>query len=350
MNSKTRFQNAFEKKPVDRLPMWYGAEPDLTDKLMKLLEVDSYEQLLQKLEVDFRTIRPRYVGPPLQRYADGTFDTMWGIRRGGGFWGIALNEPLAHAEHPDDLDAYDFPKQEWFDVDFTQDDLALVNEYAIIGGQWAPFWHEALELVGLEKMLMDLHQNPDLAVELMKRCLQLSLDVNERLFEKHAKDIDIYWFANDFGTTNGLMINPEIWRKHIKPLQAKLAEQGHKYGMKVAMHSCGDITEILPDLIEIGVQIINPVQITCPRMNPQFLKREYGKDLMFFGAVDYNELLTHGTPQQVAEGVRQMVDCLGQGGGYIVAPSHDLLMGEVPAENMVALYETAKACAPKYER
>ena len=133
-------------------------------------------------------------------------------------------------------------------------------------------------------------------------------------------------------------------------MQAKLAEQGRKFGLTVAMHSCGDVTEIIPDLIDIGIEILNPIQTSCPRMEPVFLKKEYGKDLIFFGAIDYNELLTYGTPQQVREGVRIMVDTLGYDGRYIVAPSHDLLMPEVSAENMLALYSEAREYSTKYAR
>jgi len=341
MNSKTRFQNAFNGREIDRLSMWYGAEPDLTDKIMNLIQASDYEEMLKMLQVDFRTVRPKYIGPELKRYEDGTFDTVWGIRRGGGFWGTALNSPLSKIETIQELNDYPFPKAEWYDVDFTKEEMELSRDYAIIGGEWAPFWHEALELVGMEKMLVDLYLNPTFATALLEKCLELHLEINEKAFKKNAKYIDIYWFANDFGTTNGLIMDPKVWRTYLKPMQAELAAQGKKYGLKIAMHSCGDITEIIPDLIDIGIEILNPIQVSCPNMRPEYLKKEYGKDLMFFGAIDYNELLTNGSPMDVEQGVKDMIDRLGADGRYIVAPSHDLLMGEVPAENMVTLYRTA---------
>jgi uroporphyrinogen decarboxylase len=114
------------------------------------------------------------------------------------------------------------------------------------------------------------------------------------------------------------------------------------------MHSCGDITSIIPDLIEIGIEVLNPIQVSCKNMNPEFLKREYGKDLIFFGGIDYNQLLNYGTVEEVRENVRWMIDTLGYDGRYIVAPSHDLLMSEVPAANMFAIYDEAGKYSVKY--
>jgi uroporphyrinogen decarboxylase len=347
LTSKERVARAINSKSIDRLPMWYGAEPGLTEKMKKILKTDTDEKLMQSLQVDFRTVRPKYIGPHLNRYSDGTFDTMWGIRRGGGFWGTALNAPLEKVESVDEIKDYQFPKAEWFDVSFTEEEVKLSEEYSIIGGEWAPFWHEALELVTMEKFLMDFYLNPKLTSYLLERCLDFHLEINERAFKENAKYMDVYWFANDFGTSNRLIIDPSIWRKFVKPLQAKLATQGHKYGLKIAMHSCGDITEIIPDLIDIGIEILNPIQVSCSAMDPVFLKKEYGMDLVFFGAIDYNELLTNGTTEQVRDGVRHMIDILGYDGRYIVAPSHDLLMPEVPAENMFALYDEAEKYSSK---
>ncbi len=117
---------------------------------------------------------------------------------------------------------------------------------------------------------------------------------------------------------------------------------GSAYGLKVAMHSCGDIHQIIPDLIEIGIEILNPIQVSAAHMDPAVLKREYGKDLVFFGAIDYNHVLNYGSEQTVRNEVRRIIDILGYDGKYIVAPSHDLLMPEVPARNIWALYDEAR--------
>ena len=350
MKSKDIVLGALNGGSFSRLPMWYGAEPDTTKNVIDYLGVKNEEEAMQKFQVDFRTVRPRYIGPELKRYEDGTFDTMWGIKRGGGFWGIALNHPLLEMQSLDDFNKYDFPKVEWFDVTFTEQDKKLSEEYAIIGGDWSPFWHDAMDLMTLEKMFMDLITDPDLVMAVVNKCFDFHYEITQKCFEQYAEYVDIFWFANDLGTKCNLLIDPEMWRKYFKPLQKKLADLGHKYGKKVAMHSCGDIHQILPDLIEIGIEIINPVQLSCDNMDPVVLKKEYEKDLVFFGAIDYNELLTYGTEQQIREGVRKMIDILGYDGRYIVAPSHDLLMPEVPPQSFWAMYDEAAKYSVKYAR
>jgi uroporphyrinogen decarboxylase len=322
--------------------MWYGAEPDTTRNVRAFLGLADDEALVRRLGIDTRTIRPRYIGPELKRYDDGTFDTYWGIRRGGGFWGIALNTPLAGAETVADVEAHAFPNSDWFDVAFTAEDRLLSEEYFIIGGMWSPFWHDTLELLGLEKMLVDMKHNPGLVEAVLDRTFDLHYSVSVRAFGANPGLIDMFWFANDFGTQKGLIIHPEMWRKYFKQRIRKLADLGHRHGLKVAMHSCGDIHAIIPDLIEIGIEILNPIQVSAANMDPAILKREYGRDLVFFGAIDYNEILNHGTEEVVRAEVRRIIDLLGRDGRYIVAPSHDLMMSEVPPRNIWAMYDEAR--------
>lgn len=341
MNSKERTYAAFANAGWDRLPMWYGAEPDTTRNVIDFLHLSTEDELLEAMKIDMRTVRPRYVGPELKRYPDGTFDTYWGIRRGGGFWGIALNTPLAHAETVADVEAHAFPSADWFDVRFTEADRRLSEQYYVIGGMWSPFWHDTLELLGLEKMLVDMKANPAVVEAVLERTFAMHYEVSVRAFEANPRLIDMFWFANDFGTQKGLIMHPEMWRKFFKPRIKKLADLGHKHGLKVAMHSCGDVHAIIPDLIEIGIEVLNPIQISAANMDPVVLKREYGKDLIFFGAIDYNHVLNHGTEAEVRAEVRRIIDILGRDGQFIVAPSHDLMMAEVPARNIWAMYDEA---------
>jgi len=342
VNSKERVRAAFSGSGYDRLPMWYGAEPDTTKNVMNLLDVKTEEELMQSLGADFRTIRPRYIGPELMVYEDGKFDTMWGIKRGYGYWGIALNTPLENAETVQDVENYPFPKVEWFDVNFTEEDKKLSEKYSILGGMWSPFWHDTMELLGLEKMFIYLLDKPAIVEAVLDRAFEFYYNVSVKTFDANPGLIDIFFFANDFGTQTGLFISPDMWRKFFKPRTKMLADLGHKYNLKVAMHSCGDIHQIIPDLIEIGIEILNPIQVSADNMDPVVLKREFGKDLVFFGAIDYNEILTNGSEDRVREETRRMIDILGYDGKYIVAPSHDLMMAEVPAINIWAMYDEAK--------
>lgn len=351
MNSKERVRGSFTGHNFDRLPMWYGAEPGTTVNMIKHLNVSSEEELMQELSIDFRTIRPRYIGPELKRWEDGRFETYWGLVRGGGFWGIALNAPLEQAQTTDDINGlYTFPKTEWFDAAFTGEDKKLAEQYCIIGGMWSPFWHETLELFGLEKMFENMYDNPALVEAVIERVIDFNYDITKEAFEVNKGLIDVFWFANDFGTQCNLIMNPQMWRKYFKPGTRKLAELGHQYGVKVAMHSCGDVHEIIPDLIEIGIEILNPIQPTAANMDPVHLKKEYGKDLIFFGAIDVTEILNHGSPEDVRRETRRIIDILGYDGKYIIAPSHDLMMEEIPPENIAAMYNEGRRYSAKYSK
>ena len=349
MKSRERVRAAFAGNNFDRLPMWYGAEPGTTSNTMNYAGVGSEEELMRKLSIDFRTMRPRYIGPELRRWGDGRFETYWGLIRGGGFWGIALNAPLKTAETAADIDRlYSFPETEWFDVAFNADDTKAAEEYCIIGGMWSPFWHETLELFGLERMFELMYDNPGLVEAVLERVINFNYELSKKAFEVNSGLIDIFWFANDFGTQCNLIMNPGMWRKFFKPGTRKLAELGHSYGITVAMHSCGDVHEIIPDLIEIGIEILNPIQPTAANMEPGRLKREYGKDLIFFGGIDVTEILNHGSPEDVRRETRRIIDILGYDGRYIVAPSHDLMMEEIPPQNIVAMYDEGGKYSHKF--
>ena len=351
MRSKERVLGAFAGRSFDRLPMWYGAEPGTTANTMKYLNASSEEELMRKLSIDLRTVRPRYIGPELRRWEDGRFETYWGLVRGGGFWGIALNAPLEKADTVADIDRlYTFPKTEWFDVAFTAEDKKLADEYCIIGGMWSPFWHETQELFGLERMFEKLYDNPSLVEAVIERVVDFNYVISREAFEANKGLIDIFWFANDFGTQHNLIMNPEMWRKFFKPGTRKLAELGHQYGLKVAMHSCGDVHEIIPDLIEVGIEILNPIQPTAKHMDPAQLKKEYGNDLIFFGAIDVTEILNHGSAEDVRQETRRIIDILGYDGRYIIAPSHDLMMEEIPPENIVSMYDEGRKYSTRYSK
>jgi uroporphyrinogen decarboxylase len=133
-----------------------------------------------------------------------------------------------------------------------------------------------------------------------------------------------------------------MWRRFYKPSVAKLIAQAKSHGYVTAIHSCGDIHEIIPDFIEIGVDAINPIQVNAENMNPEVLIKEYKDDCVFFGGIDENDTLRHGSEQQVRDETRRIIDVLGQYGRYIVAASHDYILPEIPAENIITMFDEAK--------
>jgi uroporphyrinogen decarboxylase len=232
VNSKERAKKAFTGMGFDRLPMWYGAEPGTTANTMNYMDAGSEEEMMRKLSIDFRTIRPRYIGPALQRWEDGRFETYWGLIRGGGFWGIALNAPLENAQTLSDIDRlYSFPKVEWFDTKFTAEDIIKAEEYCIIGGMWSPFWHETLELFGLEKMFENMYDNPTLVEAVIEGVIDFNYCLSEEAFKKNKGLIDILGYDGRYiiAPSHDLMME-EIPPENI----VAMYDEGKTYSVKYA--------------------------------------------------------------------------------------------------------------------
>lgn len=343
MNSKERGLQPFKERSFDRFPMWYGGDPETTKNIREYLGAETDDQALyQIIGIDYKTVRPRYIGTPFEAQEDGTVLTDWGIKRAGLHYGQAMNSPLKNAQTVEDILNYKFPDVDNYDCRITEDEIKAMEGYCVIGGAWSPFFHDSAELLGMEKYLMDMYFNPEMVDCLIGKCFDFYYELTKRMFEKNPGIIDFHFFGNDFGTQRAMMFSPEMWTKFFKPRVRKFVDLAHKHGAVCGMHSCGSIHQIFPDLIDTGLDVINPIQVNADGMQPEILKREYGKDIVFFGGIDENEILLNRTTEEVRAETRRIIDILGSDGKYIVAASHDYLLPEVPAENIVAMYDEAK--------
>lgn len=188
-------------------------------------------------------------------------------------------------------------------------------------------------LRGVDNALADFLLYPRFTHELMDRILEFNLEVIDILCQY---PVDCFHIGDDWGRQSGLMMGPDIWREFFKPRFKIMYERAKKRGFPISIHSCGDISEIIPDLIEIGVNQINPVQEEA--MDIRFLKKEYGRDLVFWGGISTQELLPKASPQDVKEEMRRIVDFMNVDGGYILSPSHEV-QRDVPVENILAFIE-----------
>jgi len=196
------------------------------------------------------------------------------------------------------------------------------------------FWERAWALRGMDNILMDMVDNEAFCEELFDRLMQLHLDAMDKVL---PLPFDGIRFGDDFGAQNGLIMGVRYWRKYLKPRLAKMYGKARDAGKIVSIHSCGDNSEILGELIDMGVQIFNPAQ---PEANDlAALKREFGAHVTFEGGIGTQQILPLGTPDQVREEVRNCRQVLGKGGGLIMATTKPILPG-VPTENAVACLET----------
>lgn len=195
-------------------------------------------------------------------------------------------------------------------------------------------FERAWSMRGMENFLIDMKENPSFVHEL----LDAIADFNIRIIRNAVKyPIDGFYFGDDWGQQRGLIMGPILWREFIKPRLRMMYEEVHKAGLPVFIHSCGDIQQLFPELIEIGVNVFNPFQ---PEVMDIFeMKRKYGDRLTFFGGISVQRLLPFGTPQEIRRETRRILREIGKGGGYIASPSH-AIPKDVPVENILALIET----------
>lgn len=343
VSSKERGVAPFQGKLLDRLPFWYYGDQCILDDIMRMTgAADADEVLYQVLSLDYKTFRPQYIGPQKEKFPDGTEYNEWGIKRNIIAYSPAMNAPLAGVETMAEVERYPWPKIEEWDVSINPAEYQKYAHLCMIGGAWAPFFHDASELVGTEEFFLNLHSAPAVMEAIIEHCFQFYYELTERMFVQNPGKLDIFFMGNDFGTQRTLIISPQMFRNHFKPRLKKLFDLGHKYGLYTALHSCGSVRAIIPDLIEIGLDCLNPIQVSAGGMDPVELKREFGKDLVFFGGIDFNETIMRGSEEQVRKETRRIIEILGADNRYIVAPSHDHCIEGTPPKNIIALFDEAR--------
>lgn len=265
------------------------------------------------------------------RFKD-AFGATWELKPGEDI-GTVVDHPLKEAT----LKGYTFPDPDKIiKLDNIPSFIEKNKDKYIVGAIGFSLYERAWILRGIEPVLTDFLANPVFVEELFEKITCFNLAVTRRLCQF---PVDAFHFGDDWGQQHGLIIDPDLWRKFFKKPLRKLYEVVHAAGVPVSIHSCGDITDIIPDLIEIGVNIISPLQAEA--LDFKFLKKEYGKDLSFWGGISTQKTLPFGTPDEVRAEIRNTIKILAQDGGYILAPSHDL-QGDIPLENMLAFIDEAQ--------
>ena len=320
--------------------MWY--HPQTAKRLGRLLEIPAeYVPLAMGDDIRQTWVSNNYAMEAIVHERDGESHVdEWGIEwtRTDGFNQIS-KYPLADANEKQILQ-YNLP----FDhidrlVDLMKPVMEFQSEY-FVGCDVSPCVFEMYwRLRGMEKTLMEMALKPDLTQRMLKRCTEFCIDLSDAACRRF--DLDWLWLGDDAAGQRAMLMSPATWRQMVKPFLKQNAEVGKRHGVYVAFHSCGAIRPIIPDLIEIGVDVLNPIQCNCPGMNPLELKKEFGKDLAFMGGVDTQGVLPNGTADQVRKATAQLLEGMTTGGGgYIFAASHTV-PPETQDDNIFAMYNEA---------
>ncbi len=338
MTSRERALKAFDHVEPDRVPAWCGASAEFWAKARRELGLDD-EGLRLRFGDDFRRVQARYAGPEVPLSEGATSRTVFGVERHGMGYGQPTSHPLAGAT-VEQVNDYPWPDPGWMDVSGVRAEAAAWGrQYAILGGDWSPFWHDAIDLLGMENLLFAMFDQPELVDALLRHLVDYYAEVSRRIFEAAAPELDIFFLGNDLGSQNGPMLGEVSFRRFLLPHLQRLVDLGHAYGLKVMMHCCGGFRELIPALVETGLDGVHAVQPCCRGMDLRHLKAEFGDRLLFNGGIDSQNVLISGTPETVRDRTREVLGIMMRGGGYVAGASHDTILEETPVENVVAMFD-----------
>jgi uroporphyrinogen decarboxylase len=375
MNSRERLLAALNHKEADRVPFDIGGsgitgisatayknlvnylnmpEKDEDIKIYDMVQqlATPSENFLQKMGVDVRSVTSN---PPSNwemkieedgsyKYFRDQFGIKWRMPAEGGFYYDMAQHPLEDAMDVEDIDNYKFPDPDdaarYVGLREKAQKVRDAGHGVVLASISAGIFELGGWLRGLANFYADLAGEPEMACKVMDKALDMKMRYWEKVFGICGDLIDVVQEADDIGGQNSMLISPEMYRKYIKPRHKEFFDFIHsKTKGKIFIHSCGSFREVLPDLIEIGLDIINPVQFNCRGMDAEGLKRDFGKDLVFWGGgVDTQYILPKGTPQEVKDCVRKQIETLAPGGGYVFNTVHNI-QADVPPENLAAMKE-----------
>ncbi|HPD13900.1 MAG TPA: uroporphyrinogen decarboxylase family protein [Planctomycetota bacterium] len=359
MDSRDRVALALAHREPDRVPIDYWATPEVTARLLRHFGLATAEELLQRLDVDFRYIEgPAYIGPTPRVRPDGSVEDHWGVPRvrirvGAGDQATAYQEvvqfPLAEAKSVDDILAYPaWPSPEWFDYRPVRQQAAearRTGKVVVFMGdrlnrcaQLKP----AMYLRGVEQILLDLALQPEIAQALFERITAFYLEYACRTFEAAEGGLDVFMMGDDFGTQTGPLLSPAMWRQFLRPGFQALVALGKRFGLTVAHHTCGAVEPLLSDLLACGLDVLNPLQPDAAGMDHAAIKARFGGRLAFHGGISIQRALPFGTPDDVRAEVAERIRTLAPGGGYILCTAHNL-QPDTPLANLEALFDAYHA-------
>ena len=342
LTPRERVLTAFAHEEPDRVPAWCGASPEFWEKAKRELGLDD-EGLRARFGDDFRRVFAAYTGPELPLSPGATYRTVFGIERHGMGYGQPLSHPLAEATMKDVHD-YPWPDPAWMDVSgIKAEAAAYAGEFAILGGDWSPFWHDLIDLLGMETMYVKMLTEPESIDAILSHMVDYYAAVSQRIFDEAADAIDVFFIGNDFGGQTGPLLSPALFDRFMMPHLKRLFDLGHAYGLKVQLHCCGGFAPLIPAMIGAGLDALHAVQPSCGGMDLRTLKADFGAQLVFNGAIDSHHVLITGTPEFVREKTRDVLEIMAPGGGYVGGASHDTILEETPVENVLAMFDTIRA-------
>lgn len=366
MNSRERLLKTLNHEEPDRVPVDLGGivtgitkvvhrrlrehlgvegREQIIDRIQQLVKPD--EKILERLEVDTRYVYLRASRDFQDKeFPVDVYEDEWGVRRKRvSFYYDIVHHPLK------DATIQDLERMRWPDPHAVSRYEGIAEEvrylhkntdYAIILNAIGSIFEFSWYLRGYEQFMMDLLINRGFAVALMEKMLQFQIGMFEEILDRVGDYVQVVLCGDDLAIQTGPAISLNLYRKLVKPLQRQLFESIKKRtGAKLFYHSCGSVYQFIGDLLEIGIDILNPIQVSAQDMDTKRLKKEFGKELTFWGGCDTQRVLPFGTPDEVKDEVKKRIDDLAEEGGFVLNSVHNI-QADVPPENILAMFDMAR--------
>ncbi len=330
MNSRERIKAIIAGEPADRCGFWMGnPKTESWPALHAYFGTSDEEELRVKLQDDFRWICPQFF-PGVYRDPQGRklFDA--GLDREQ-----HAVHPLADCETLEAVEAFPWPNPDYLVFDESLAGLRNTGELYRASGFWTCFYHDLMGLFGMEDYMVRMYTHPEVVQAVTDRVCGFYHEANERFFAAAGREIDGFFFGNDFGTQRDLICGPAHFDQFIMPWFVKFTEQAHRHGYQAILHSCGAIHKVIDRLIEAKVDCLHPLQAKAENMDAETLAADFKGGIAFMGGIDTQDLLVNGTPEAVTAEVIRVRDLLGP--RLIISPSHEALLPNIPPANVEAM-------------
>ena len=333
--------------PCDVFEGWMW--PDIGQRLLTKYHANDIHQLHQVMGAYCIWLSPPYIGPALPPGAkdriasphsmNGLNACIWGLSPGLKEHGQeSSGHPLAAAETKEEIINHPWPSPDWFDYSVISGQGSAIDRFVVVGG-FTPIFYLVADLCGMEKALIDISLNPSFVCEMTEKITDFYEGYITRIAAACEDRIDAIAFGDDFSSQLGMLMSPDHWRRYFMPCWRRLFSLARKSGYKVFFHSCGSMAEVIPDLIEIGLDVLYPVQPKARSMELARLGREFGRSISFYGGFDVQEILPFGSVHDIRREVERLFQMFSGQGGYVLSTSH-VIMDNTPEENAVELYTT----------
>lgn len=335
MLPRERISSILSGDPVDRCGFWTGNPHEETErKYLSQMGMKDREDLFTFLQDDCRW----FPADEAYRHPEGkpAFDPLKGRER------RSLGEPgcFADCTSPSEVEVHDWPDPGYLDFGPLLEKIRRFPRHGVLTGMWSPFFHVVADFFGMENYFIKMHTDPAVVQAVTEHVVDYYVEANSRFFTVLEDEADTFFFGNDFGSQKDLLISPASFETFVLPGLKRLIETASRFGKKIVIHSCGAIAKLIPAFIDAGIDGVHPLQARAKGMDAASLAREFSRKIAFIGGVDTQDLLIHCTPQEIRDEVRRLKDLFGP--RFIVSPSHEAILPNVPIENVIAMTEAAR--------